>query len=28
VKFMELAGEHSEQDRGEWLEDFPGRLSP
>jgi len=28
VKFMELAGEHSAQDRAEWLEEFPGRFSP
>jgi hypothetical protein len=28
LKFMELAGEHSAEDRAEWLEDFPGRLSP
>ena len=28
VKFMELAREHSGQDRGKWLKDFPGRLSP
>ena len=28
LKFMELAGEHSGEDRAEWLEDFPGRLTP
>jgi hypothetical protein len=28
VKLMELAGAHSRQKRAEWLEDFPGRLSP
>ena len=27
LKFLDLADEHSRQDRGEWLEDFPGRLS-
>jgi hydroxylamine dehydrogenase len=28
LKLLDLAGEHSRQDRGEWLEEFPGRLSP
>jgi hydroxylamine dehydrogenase len=28
LKLLNLAGEHKPQDRGEWLEDFPGRLSP
>ena len=28
MKFLDLAGEHSREDRGEWLEDFPGKLSP
>jgi hypothetical protein len=28
VTFMELAAGHSRGSKAEWLEDFPGRLSP